>query len=184
MCCDLCGDFIKYLDGIERFWKLYMYIGSRLASENTEIETLPHISSFCRIYFSSHKNEIGSRRRDEPREKMATENVQIVYIRAVEQEGTKNKRSWNEIANKMPIIGKGENCLHHACTCCPCVPNYKFPFWYFIAFSGKIYTITLAHFSHIVWRVFWMLPYAMANTSTTNRPISKYWDIANWVLIH
>lgn len=79
MCCDLCGDFIKYLDGIERFWKLYMYIGSRLASENTEIETLPHISSFCRIYFSSHKNEIGSRRRDEPREKTATENEQIVY---------------------------------------------------------------------------------------------------------
>lgn len=26
MCCDLCGDFIKYLDGIERFHNFYMYL--------------------------------------------------------------------------------------------------------------------------------------------------------------
>lgn len=61
--CDLCEDFIKYLDGIERFWQNYIYVNAILACIVLawlfgKYSKLPHTHlylSICRIYFSSIK---------------------------------------------------------------------------------------------------------------------------------
>lgn len=98
------------------------------------------------------------------------------------QEGWLQLNEW--IANKISIIGKGENCIMHAHVAC--VSNYKFPFWYFIAFSlWIIYTMHTSSRARIDTAQHKILAFRYSHMCDAEMQyICEYWDIANLVLIH
>lgn len=133
----ICAETLLNIWMASNIFKLYVYC-TRLASEIPKSKHAAYIFVLPNLFFidkntytNTHTSKAEQRMRahTEPRAWVNERKYRIQCRwenkrRAPEPE-SKSERKWKRkekrihtLGFKIPIIGKGENCLHHACTCC------------------------------------------------------------------